>query len=155
MINEKYVTLRGGTKVKVQEVQVKTIISGLPFLGDLVGGKAAAGDDGDVKKTFAENVDGLLAATCGLSATDLLYLYPSDLDQIWQAFREVNGFFFGMAEKLGVAEQLGAILRSLLDGFGSQLSSLLKEGIQTALNTGSAGLSPQSSIPSGAENTES
>lgn len=89
-----------------------------------------------------------------MNGKDLLDLYPSDLEQIWQAFREVNSFFFGVAEKLGVAEQLGAVLRSLLDGVGSQLADSLKTDIQVALTTASAGLSVPPSTPKDSGATE-
>lgn len=149
MISEKYVTLRGGGKVKVQEVTVRQMMKVMPFLGDLAGEKKAEGDGGEVQKTFLEHADEFLTATCGLNAADLADLYPSDLENIWEAFREVNGFFFKAAEKLGVVEQLGTIARSILDGAGSQLADSLRAGIQGALTTASAGLSALSNTLEG------
>lgn len=146
MKNEKYVTLRGGTKVLVQEVPVRRILTVLPFLK---GDKVEEEKEGEIKKTFADHASELLEATVGLNSNDLLDLYPSDLEQIWAAFREVNSFFFGMADKLGVTEQVGAILRSVLDGVGTELATSLQKDIRVALTTASAG----SSAPSAGQDT--
>lgn len=149
MMNEKSVTLRGGEKVLVQEVTVRRVMKALPFLNPKK--EAAAGTEAEPEKPFIENIDELLGSVCGLTAEKLLDLYPSDLEQLWNAFREVNGFFFKMAEKLGLAEQLGTILRSILAGAGSQLADSLKSDIRAALITASAGLSVPPSTPSETE----
>lgn len=148
MISEKSVTLRGGVKVLVQEVSVRRVMKVLPFLPAK---KAEEGMEAEPEKPFIENLDELLASVCGLSAEGLLDMYPSDIEQLWQAFREVNSFFFKMAEKLGLTEQLGAILRLILDGVGSQLAASLKTDIADALTTASAGLSKPLNTPSSLE----
>jgi hypothetical protein len=163
MINEKSITLRGGKVVLVQEVRVRQILKVLPFLDDITGSKKAGqvekkteSDQGTVvvEKSFLENATDFLRATCGLSVQELEDLYPSDLEKLWQAFREVNSFFFGMAEKLGLAEQLGTVIRSILDGVGNQLADSLKEDIQVALTMASAGLSVPPNTPSDSERIE-
>jgi hypothetical protein len=167
MKNSKYVELFGGGRVLVQEVPVRRILAILPFLkgekgkeeaGEVkktIGGRPCAGppilleDKNEVQKTFIDHASELLEDTVGLKADDLLDLLPSDLEQIWAAFREVNSFFFGMADKLGVTEQVGTILRSVLGGVGTELATSLQKDIRVALITASAG----SSAPSEGQDT--
>jgi hypothetical protein len=172
MKNSKYVELFGGGKVLVQEVPVRRILTVLPFLkwqkgkeeaGEVKktsGGRPCAGppilleDKNEVQKTFIDHASELLEDTVGLKADDLLDLLPSDLEQIWAAFREVNSFFFATADKLGVTDQVGTILRSVLAGVGSELVTSLKTAIQVVLTTDSASLSAPSAGPTITAETE-
>lgn len=143
MKNSKYVDLFGGGKVLVQEVPVRRILSILPFLkGEKVQEEAK---EGEVQKTFADHASELLEDTVGLKTDDLLDLLPSDWEKIWQAFREVNSFFFKMADKMGVTEQVGSILKSVLAGVGTELAISLQTATRAVLITDSVGLSALSS----------
>ena len=135
MINSKKINL-GGQDVTVTEVKVKRMMVLLPFLND-------APTEGEVEKGFMENLDELLQESCGLTRADLEELHGSELEQLWDAFREVNGFFFKTLTKLGVAEKIPELLGTLLSAYGGMFASLLSGVTPTLENMDLAGLPEQ------------
>jgi len=157
MINIETVKLDGLDRdVTVREVRTRKIMQLLPFLGEVGKKKDVAPPvEGEaptvIEKSFLEKVDELLQESCGLKVEELQDLYPSDMEKLWDAFRRVNTFFFKTASTLGIAGQLGLLLRSILAGAGEQLASSLQADIRTLLNTDSPGLSVPPNTPEKSE----
>lgn len=143
MLNSKKVKI-GDRDITVCEVKVKRVLQLLPFLG-----MDDSGQDDTVEKGFMENMDELLQECCGIGRTELVDMHGSELERLWDAFREVNGFFFRTANRLGLEEKIKDLLGILFGLCGETFASLLSEVMRDASITGSAGSTGQTEIPSG------
>lgn len=130
--------------IVVSEVRVKKMLRLLP-VGDLVGNDGGSA----MEKTFKEHAEELLQEACGLKLADLSELYPSEVEDIWNAFKRVNSFLFQTAGWLGATEQIKRLVVSVLDSVGREFADSLNADIRTALNTAMAALSTPSSSASG------
>jgi len=114
MRRHKVVTLTADDKttrdVVVKEVSVRMVLD------------AFASDDGP-----AAGMAGLARECCGLDQDELLALYGSDLALLWEAFREVNGFFFELAPKLGLDGLAAGLGRNFARICGEESASLLRQ----------------------------
>jgi hypothetical protein len=111
-------------KVVVSEVKVKEILDVLSFFKK----------DNENEQGGSDKIQALMLKCCGMKPDDLADLYPSDLETLWESFRKVNSFFFRTAEWLNLKKHLPELFGSMMNGFGSELSSLLKEDIKKFLN---------------------
>ena len=71
-------------------------------------------------------------ATDDLKLSDLEGMAPSEIERIWDTFREVNGVFFRMMARMGVGEALKKSISSDLTAF---FASSLKEATAKRQNT--------------------
>jgi len=97
----------GGKPVTVYEVRPRDILS---FLGEGEGIK-----DIDRGKE-------LLAQCCSLTMDELLDLYPSESELVWQAFEEVNAAFFGLLRATGVLDEVKEMIRMIAKEFSAQFA---------------------------------
>lgn len=80
-------------------------------------------------------VDALCREGCGLSVEELSKLYGSELAKIWEAFRELNDFFFKIAASFGLENMLAKIGAIFVEIFNSELPGLLKSDTSTPPTT--------------------
>jgi len=77
-------------------------------------------DGGGYLSTF------LKLAMPGTTLGDLIKLAPSELMQIWEKVKEVNKYFFDLAQTLELGKQLTKAGRELLENFSQLAVSLSK-----------------------------
>ncbi|SDU38279.1 phage tail assembly protein [Desulfobacula phenolica] len=81
----------------------------------------------------------LLPLVTDLTAEKLDDMAPSEINQIWEAVREVNAFFLNLLTKSGMAEALkNSVLSSLTEAF----ADLSNGDMPDVLSTDSASLKP-------------
>lgn len=85
--------------------------------------------DLDVLKNQGEK---LLSKIAGLTLEDLKQMYPSDIKQIYDAFSEVNSFFFETVKNLGLDKLIPEITQSLAKDLSELCSDLLKPDTETS-----------------------
>lgn len=64
----------------------------------------------------------LLAQCCSLAMDEILDLYPSESEQVWQAFEEVNAAFFGLLRATGVLDEVKDMIRMIAKEFSAQFA---------------------------------
>jgi hypothetical protein len=121
----KVVRIDDTREITVREVSPKMLIT-------LFGQKENQESSGGNILGFDQTVlDNLCREGCGLSMDELAGLYGSELEQVWGAFQEVNGFFFKTAEQFGLAEIPAQIGESLTRIFGAEFAGSLKADTPT------------------------
>ena len=65
----------------------------------------------------------LEVATEGLDIDSLKEMAPSEIKQVWDAFREVNSVFFDTAKALGMGEAVSEVKKSLVSDFSKLLAN--------------------------------
>jgi hypothetical protein len=81
-------------EITVRELTVRQIY------GLIDGGEEAA------EASFAARFDEFLSLATDLKKEKAMDMAPSELNEVWEAFREVNAAFFSIMAKLGLAEIL-------------------------------------------------
>lgn len=141
----------GGSEIEAGEVRVGKMLKLLPFLG------IELKDEEGREKTYRQLFEEALHEFCGLDVGKLLDLYPSEQELLWNAFVELNPFFFTKAGKivkgLGLEQKLKPVFDSIIAGFGEDVASFLRAGMQASLTT--AGAISSTPLPSGTESAES
>ena len=90
--------------VVVYELKVKQIISLIQ--GDPLGDLSIEG--------LKEQLDTKILPMCSsISLDQLLEMAPSEAEEVWNAFKEVNSTFFEMARRAGLQEILTSSIESL------------------------------------------
>lgn len=138
-------------QVVVSEVRVEEVLEALPFLGPLLGYQVKDQDD---QREWPEKLHDLLIKCCNMSPKELIALYPSDLEVLWNTFQKVNPFFFVFLRWSGMETAIQEIVSSTLDGFGKEFVNFLRKGIMESLTTAGAGLSGLSNTQTGLETSE-
>jgi len=156
MLNSKKITV-GGRDVTVTEVRVRRVLQLLPmFEQKPQAAGPAPGLDGEAAVPSAEDgfmaqLEILLQESCGLTIDNLQDLHSSELEQLWQAFYEVNSFFFRTAVRFGLEEKVAVLLGTVLQGFGGLFAGFFAEAMESVSTTDSPGLSPP--LPTTSENS--
>lgn len=83
----------------------------------------------------AAGLSSLAVECCGLEQADLLGLYGSDLERLWEAFKEVNSFFFGLAPALGLDGLVAELGKNFARICGEESASLLKRATSAPQTT--------------------
>lgn len=60
----------------------------------------------------------------GVTVADLMEMAPSEIDTIYQAFKEVNKVFFAVAQQAGLADLLRQLQEAIKRDFLSSLAAL-------------------------------
>jgi len=147
MLNSKKITI-GGRDVTVTEVRVRRVLQLLPMFEEKqqAVGHAATVEGGEIEQTaedgFMTQLEILLQESCGLTIDNLQDLHSSELEQLWQAFYEVNSFFFRTAARFGLEEKVAVLLGTVLQGFGGLFAGFFAEAMEGVSTTDSPGLSP-------------
>ena len=95
----------GGRPVTVFEIRPRDILGWL-------------GDEATLKDL--EKGKELLAQCCSLTVNEILDLYPSESEQVWQAFEEVNASFFALLRATGVLDEVKDMIRMVASEFKEQ-----------------------------------
>ena len=82
----------------------------------------------DVLKTLEDLIP---KAVPGLTREKLEDLCPSEIENIWKTFQEVNAPFLRAAEKMGIIAVLKAAQAHAMQSFLGQFFASLKQGTQT------------------------
>jgi len=98
------------------------------------------GDDME-GKPLADAIPEALKLCTDLPADRLEDMAPSEIQTVWEAFREVNAVFFDLAAKSGMVDQLKAAFQTHLTEFAADSSSA---AIKTPSTTGGASSKPAS-----------
>jgi len=111
----------GGKPVTVYEIRPRDILG---WLGDEQSLK-------DIEKGKA-----LLAQCCSLTMDELIDLYPSESELVWQAFEEVNAAFFGLLRATGVLDEVKDMIRMIAREFKEQFAMQYRLAMLTQSTTG-------------------
>ena len=95
----------GGRPVTVFEIRPRDVLGWL-------------GDEATLKDL--EKGKELLAQCCSLTVNEILDLYPSESEQVWQAFEEVNASFFALLRATGVLDEVKDLIRMVASEFKEQ-----------------------------------
>lgn len=125
MRKSKTVDIEGlGKPVTVYELTVQDVL-------DLMDG---GGDDksvGDTVQDFCRVVDAKLPRICTLNAEDLRRMAPSEMEAIWDAFKEVNSSFFRAASWWKLDAGLAHIQAAVAAMFAAACSSFSAEAMDS------------------------
>ncbi len=108
-------------EITIKELRVKDLISIL---------------EGDESRDVMGRVSELLPLCSSLSVDDLREMAPSEIAQIYEAFREVNAVFFDAARQMGLSEVISALKETIRTEFSEALAGSLRQVTQTPLATG-------------------
>lgn len=82
----------------------------------------------------------LLPVATTLTADEMSELAPSELQMVWEAFREVNAVFFDLLTRAGVGEALEKMIRKILEeSLSDPFAPSFPAGIPTPGSTAGAG----------------
>lgn len=102
-------------KVKVVQIGTRSFtIKELPVraVWELMNNEQGAGEQLPVGDRFHR----LLAMACPeLNKDTILDLYPSEIEELWQAFQEVNAAFLGVVRRIGLFEILIGGIKPILE----------------------------------------
>ena len=104
---------------EVKELKLKEII-GL-IQDDVTGGDTSI----ESLKTVFESR--LLPLCSNVKVDELLEMTPSELEEFWNHFHEVNSSFFGLARKAGIQEVLEELKQAIIADFTRLLVSSSKQ----------------------------
>ena len=77
-----------------------------------------------------------LPKAISLDIQDLKEMAPSELKELYEAFKEVNAVFFEAAQTLGLGSLLSEAKKSIVKDFGNLCADSLKPGTSEPLNMG-------------------
>ena len=102
----------------VKELSVKEIIS-------LMQDDGVQGQDlNNLKDVFTEK---LLPLCVNVELDELIEMVPSDIMIIWNHFKTMNEDFFGMAQKLGLADMVEDLRKAAISDFLKLLAASSKQ----------------------------
>jgi len=73
-------------------------------------------------------INEILERCTNIKFEDLLEMSPSEVEEIWNQFREVNKAFFDLAHKMGLTELLEQIQKAIIKDLSQLFVSLSKQG---------------------------
>jgi hypothetical protein len=116
--------------IKVNELTVKQLIElGRRFTD--------RGPDADTStKAFIDEIRGSLSMVVeGITFEELESLAPSEITQLYDAFKEVNSAFLTIAEKMGFGNTIRELLRGMRNDFSGYLPNSSKQDTSTQSTT--------------------
>lgn len=107
---------------EIKELTAREIIS--IFQGDASSSEEASG------KSIADSFkDDLLPKCSNIVHDDLLDLTPSEIEFVYDQFKEVNKSFFDVARKAGMGRVIEEMIKGIIDKYSVSLVNLLRPGI--------------------------
>lgn len=113
-------------EVTVKELTVKEILD----IGNRIADQGT-GTEGEGKSDnlSLDAIKGALdkhmgLAVEGVTVTDLMEMAPSEIDQIYQAFKEVNKVFFALAHQAGLQDLVRTLQEAIKKDFLRSLAAL-------------------------------
>ena len=80
-----------------------------------------------LKRIFSEK---FLPMCSNIELEDLEEMTPSEIEQIWDEFKEANKSFFGLAQKMGLEQMLQKLKEGILVDFSRSVVNLSSRDIQ-------------------------
>lgn len=122
-------------KYVVRELTIEQILN---LFNDVKGSKSSPdtklGDLGFLKNE-AEDLINLAFDGDKYSLDDFVKFAPSEVKQLYDAFREVNDVFFLIAREVGLDKMLTELKEAIKRDFSGLLADLSNQGIQKSLTT--------------------
>ncbi|MBU0995395.1 MAG: hypothetical protein KJ737_23100 [Proteobacteria bacterium] len=104
-------------EITVKELRVKDYITLFQF---------EEKKDPDLE-TILSQVKAILPKVVNIAVDDMLDMAPSEIDLIWNTFKEVNASFLGAAQKLGLEKIVAEIKSAILADFSLLAAGSLKQ----------------------------
>ena len=114
MRKQKSIELDDGRTVTIKEIKVFQVVKVLSSEGEDWGAKF-------------EKL--LPMTTADITVEELGDLYPSEQEEIWKAFEEVNSVFFNKVRAVGLDGKIKEALQIMADEFLRNYAVLLKQGM--------------------------
>lgn len=111
----------------IKELTVQEIIG---FLDQKLPEEGVPGHANDVAGLMAQIDDVLEITIPGLKANSLEAWAPSEIEKLYDGFREVNQTFFTIAQRLGLSNLMGEIEQAIAKDFSSLFVNSLKTATQ-------------------------
>lgn len=105
--------------ILVNELTVRQIIDLMSTEDGDLGGT----DLDSLRKHFEQK---LLPIATNLTMEELIKMAPSDIEVVWNNFKEVNSSFFGLARAAGLENVLNGLKQAIIADFGNLLVSSSK-----------------------------
>lgn len=121
MAREKSVEISSELRITVRELTVDQIERFVNEIGPQAG-------EEDFTMHFVMRVVELLEECTGASLEDVRSMTPSEIQSIYEAFREVNSVFFEIPQKLGIADLWDEIKKNIVNDLFSVLGNQTKKG---------------------------
>lgn len=112
--------------VVVYELTIKQIIKLIQ--GDLLA-------DLSLDSFKAQLSDNVLPKCTNLKLDEMMEMAPSELNLIWEKFKEVNSTFFDLARKAGLQEVLESTINNLKEAMLGDFSKLLVDSSKQDIST--------------------
>ena len=100
---------------ELKEMTVKEII-------DLMQGDFDTSLDG-----LKQLIDKFLPLCSNIKQEDLYSMTPSEIEGIWEQFKEINSVFFRVSQQMGLNSMLGDLKEAVIKDFSSSLAALSKK----------------------------
>lgn len=132
--------------IKIDDREITVLELTVQDILDFIEDENVTGDD-DLKKPPDELspkpvggspkdlIDELLPKATDIKLAALKKMAPSEIKEIWDAFKEVNAVFFEAAQNVGLGGLLNKFKAALLEDFGGLLVGLLREDTPTPSDT--------------------
>lgn len=117
----------GGKNVRVEEISPRMVMDAFQ-----AGGK----NDGGAGQADNPALRDLLLKCTNLEVNDLLDLYGSELEELWECFTRVNSFFFTLAKKLGLDQAVARMADQFVSNIGEEFALLSGSDTQEPPITG-------------------
>jgi hypothetical protein len=106
-------------EITVKELTVKEILE----IGNRIADQDKAGDVslGAIKAALGNHLG---MGVEGVQVDDLMEMAPSEIDSIYQAFKEVNAVFFEVAQQAGLKDLLRTLQEAVKRDFLKSLAAL-------------------------------
>lgn len=78
--------------------------------------------------TITPIVKRLLPMACDIDPKAIIDMTPSEIEELFTAFKEVNASFFRMAQAMGLGEIIKGLKKTLLSEFAGIFADSLKQG---------------------------
>lgn len=86
-------------------------------------------DDLSIDKLKDRFANKFLPLCSNIKLTDIENMTPSELEVVWEKFKEANKSFFGMAQKMGLEDLLMKLKEGIIADFSKSVANLSKQDI--------------------------
>jgi hypothetical protein len=125
-------------EITVLEVKVSDILEILGLQEEKkADGKISEGPGDQLKDLVAIIRKYLPQFVQNITLEDMIDMAPSEIEQVYNAFKEVNSTFFSLAQRLKLGEMLERMKDAIIADCSAMFAGFLKQGTETPGNTDS------------------
>jgi len=88
-------------------------------------------------KDFKNLINKFLPKCSNLKVEDFYNMYPSEMEIVWEKFKEVNSVFLRVSQQMGLNQMLGdfkeVVVKAITEDFSGSLADLLKKDMSELL----------------------